>query len=307
MALVRIVNVRPVHRAMNEAAAQVGTDFFLQLDADMILNDWCVEELRAAMEDEVGMTVGSLWDPLMGVEAGIKLFRTESVRRMRFRDTISPDVDFYQRLPAYGWRAAFVLPSPRPQSPDTPWPTFGRHLPDYSPAYTYARYHLIGVRYRRRRDFPALRWRYERLRGSTHALGLLARIALSAGVLCKDGDGDEMAQDRIVDQAAWVHAFLAAPAGPARGLREPIPSGRNWETFTRWHDTGVECRNSMDAPTFLRRLDDADHGAQPALWYARLGLCHGLVFGACRPERLRATFQVIGDLLSGPLQAGGGC
>jgi hypothetical protein len=45
---------------MNEAATQVGTTFFLQLDADMIPNDWCVEQLRAAMDERVGMAVGSL-------------------------------------------------------------------------------------------------------------------------------------------------------------------------------------------------------------------------------------------------------
>ena len=109
--LVRIRDVRPFYRAMNEAAAQVGTDFFLQLDADMIPNDWCVEELRAAMEDDVGMAAGPLWDPLMGTRRRSSSSAPRACARLRFRDTISPDVDFYQRLPEYGWRAAFVLPS----------------------------------------------------------------------------------------------------------------------------------------------------------------------------------------------------
>jgi len=298
MAVVRIIDVRPFYRAMNEAAARVGTDFFLQLDADMVPNDWCVEELRAAMDEGVGMAVGPLWDPLMGVEAGIKVFRTESVRRVRFRDTASPDVDFYQRLPEHGWRPAFVLPPPEAKR-QTPWPTFGRHQPDYTPTYTYARYRLLGVRYRTRPDFGSLQWRYGRLLGSAHPLAVLARVALVAGVFGDQADGSNGASDdRIVTEALWMHGFSNETPDHRRELGEPIfPSTTPVETFARSHDIGVRCRSTMDHGTFRHRLDVVDHFDPPAVWYARLGLCHGLIVGACRPERVREACDLMEDLM----------
>lgn len=301
-AIVRIDHVRPFYRAMNEAAAQVGTPFFLQLDADMIANDWCVEELRAAMEDDTGMATGPLWDPLMGVEPGIKLFRTESVRQLRFRDRISPDVDFYQRLPAHAWRAAFVLPSRPSGSSATPWPTFGRHEPDYTPTYAYKRAHLLGVRYRRRRDFAGLRWRYERLLKSSHLLAVQARIALVAGVFRDGTDGNDASSDTdIGEEALWMHRFVNQPVSDAAEPRQPVaPSAGNCELFTSWHSFGVHCRRTMDSPMFRRLLDAADRSQQTTVWYQRLGLCHGVIFGACGTARLRASCAVLAELMAPP-------
>jgi len=298
-AIVRIDHVRPFHRAMNEAAAQVGTPFFLQLDADMIANDWCVEELRAAMEDDTGMATGPLWDPLMGVEPGIKLFRTECVRQLLFRDRISPDVDFYQRLPAHAWRAAFVLPSRPSRSAATPWPTFGRHEPDYTPAYAYKRAHLLGVRYRRRRDFAGLRWRYERLLKSSHPLAVLARIALVAGVF---RDGTDASSDAdTVEEALWMHRFVNQPVSDAAEPHQPVAStAGNCELFTSWHDVGVHCRRAMDSPMFRRLLDAADRSQQTGVWYQRLGLCHGVIFGACGTARLQGACAVLAELMAAP-------
>jgi hypothetical protein len=298
VAIVRIDHVRPFYRAMNEAAAQVGTPFFLQLDADMIANDWCVEELRAAMEDDTGMATGPLWDPLMGVEPGIKLFRTESVRQLRFRDRISPAVDFSERLPGHAWRAAFVLPSRPSGSSATPWPTFGRHEPDYTPAYAYKRAHLLGVRYRRRRDFAGLRWRYERLLKSSHPLALLARIALVAGVF-RDGT-DASSDTDIVEETMWMHRFVNQPVSDAAEPRQPVAASADSELFASWHDIGVHCRRTMDAPTFRRLLDAADCSQEPTVWYQRLGLCHGVIFGACGTVRVQASFAVLAELVAAP-------
>ena len=52
----------------------------------------------------------------------------------------------------------------------------------------------------------------------------------------------------------------------------------------------------MDSRAFRQELDVVDQFEQPAIWYARLGLCHGLVFGACGWERLQATCEVVADV-----------
>ena len=84
-------------------------------------------------------------------------------------------------------------------------------------------------------------------------------------------------------------------AHPGEPRAPIVPSGRNRETVAGWHDTGADCRKTMDSRTFRHELDAVDHCEQPAIWYARLGLCHGLVFGAGGRERLRAACQVVAD------------
>jgi hypothetical protein len=45
----------------------------VQVDADMVLDPDCFERLRQAMDDDVGMAVGALRDPLLGPIAGVKI------------------------------------------------------------------------------------------------------------------------------------------------------------------------------------------------------------------------------------------
>src|SRR5688500_11923456 len=66
--------ISPFHRAFNHGARRIRTPFFMQVDADMILDETCVADLRRAMVDGVGMVVGHLCDPMLGRIVGIKLF-----------------------------------------------------------------------------------------------------------------------------------------------------------------------------------------------------------------------------------------
>lgn len=81
----------PFHRAFNAAAAQVRTQFFLQVDADLVLDADCIAGLRACMSDELGVVTGRLRDPLLGRIGAVRLFRTTCFERLAFPDTISPD------------------------------------------------------------------------------------------------------------------------------------------------------------------------------------------------------------------------
>src|SRR4030095_8543618 len=106
----------PFHRAFNAGARQARTEFFLQVDADLVLDPDCVEGLRACMRDETGLVTGRLRDPLLGRIGAVRLFRTACFERQGFPDTISPDTDFVAAIEAAGWRRLDALrhrPGPR--------------------------------------------------------------------------------------------------------------------------------------------------------------------------------------------------
>jgi asparagine synthase (glutamine-hydrolysing) len=94
--IIVVRDVAPFHKAMNAGVEQVKTTFFVQVDADMVLDDHCVAALREEMRD-IGIIVGHLRDPLIGRVVGIKLFRTAVFQATMFQDSISPDTDFVHR------------------------------------------------------------------------------------------------------------------------------------------------------------------------------------------------------------------
>src|SRR5437763_598224 len=86
--VVIVDGVRPFHRAFNDGADRVPTPFFVQVDADMVLDPACVEVLRSAMAPRIGIAVGALRDPLMGKIAGVKMFRRSCLETLPLRDTV---------------------------------------------------------------------------------------------------------------------------------------------------------------------------------------------------------------------------
>src|SRR2546423_3650666 len=72
---IEIHGIRPFHRAWNVAAGRVRAPYFLQVDADMILDPVCLERLRAGVSPHLAIRVGALPGPPMGTDAGGKLLR----------------------------------------------------------------------------------------------------------------------------------------------------------------------------------------------------------------------------------------
>ena len=64
-----IGNVTPFHKAINLGASKVKTPFIIQVNSDMILDENCLEDPRKSMADNVGVVIGQLMDPLMGMES----------------------------------------------------------------------------------------------------------------------------------------------------------------------------------------------------------------------------------------------
>ena len=84
--IVMVRDVVPFHKAINAGAARVKTPFFVQVDADMILDAHCIAALRNAVRRDVGIVVGRLRDALIDQVVGVKLFRTQCFRTCSFRD-----------------------------------------------------------------------------------------------------------------------------------------------------------------------------------------------------------------------------
>src|SRR4030095_11559049 len=167
-------------RALNEGAAQIRTPFFVQVDADMILDVDCFADLRGCIAERVGTVIGHLRDPLLGRVAGVKLFRTACFADARFADSISPDTDFENAIARSDWRTVYALkPANEPRLPSH---VFGDHRPDYTPLYTFRKFQLQGARHRYRRAAAALRTLCRNLRASSHDAALFALVGTAHGI-----------------------------------------------------------------------------------------------------------------------------
>jgi hypothetical protein len=299
--IILVDNVSPFSRAFNEGAGRVSTPFFVQVDADMTLDATCVQELRASMGAATGLAYGELRDPLMGQVVGIKMFRTECVRRSAFRDSISPDTDFRAAIRRAGWGVTYLG---RPAAPSEAQPrTFGDHRPDYTPLYVFGKYLLEGRRYRYRGDRPGLFWQIERLEASTHALALCAQMALSHGFFLHT-ERDELKPFPNDPRAAWLAELLASDVGCNQALEElpplhgPVRLRTVFRSFVR---AGCALGLARAGATVRAVLADLSSGGRrwPTL-VAKLALAHGVLGTSAvlanptSDERALKSFVVLG-------------
>jgi len=290
-------DVAPFHAAFNHGVAQVRTPFLIQVDADMILDATCIASLRAVMTPAVGIVVGFLRDPLLGRIVGVKLCRTECFRETPFPESVSPDTDAVETLGARGWAAARALC----------WDsrhTFGRHEPDYTPSYTYAKFLVTGVRHHHRRNGEATRAFFRQLGRSTHPLAPLATAALAHGLFV-EASGDLLDARRRWHLPPVIQEFDSAPASPAT-FRRRVRMGRTiashpqssvpFEAFSRGYHAG---RASSAAGAGAVRSEHARLAAEwsvPA-WVAAVGFFHGLLGGDEGPSEPARAFARLAPLL----------
>jgi hypothetical protein len=264
----------PFHRAFNAGARAVRTEFFVQVDADLVLDPDCVAVLRGCMRDELGLVTGRLRDPLLGRIGAVRLFRTACFAGGAFPDTISPDTDFVLASDAAGWRRLDALRR-RPGPPDD-WHTLGAHRPDYTPLYTFAKFRLDGARYRYRRDPYTLRDLAARLQRSSHPVACLALIALMHGVFHRDLR-DQLRRYEPDAEFELATRLLSGNGTPGPHLPDAdcSPLARVYAAF---HAHGAEL--SRRAATAGIRQAVAQLGTRaathPRSLIALLGVCHGL-------------------------------
>ena len=205
-----IDDVRPFSRAFNQGASLVQTPFFLQCDADMILEPRAVATLAAAMRPEVAVVVGYLQDPLQGAIQGVKLHRTQVALRYPLREECSCETAALQRM--QGWRVE-VLP---PQDP------LGEHRPSQSEPHTFARFLYLGRVIRLRQEASDLRLRMARLAERCQSESAAAAAAALCLGACLDPEGDGPSPS-----GHYAHWLQSRPHAPV----ERWLQSRDWESL----------------------------------------------------------------------------
>lgn len=281
-----VKGLAPFHRALNAGAERVTTPFFVQVDADMVLDAHCFETLRHAMAPNVGIAVGALRDPLMGTIAGVKMFRRDCFRELRLRDTLAPEVDFYRSLERRGWRTRYVIGHARRRAPVG---TLGEHSPEYTADYVFGTYYLLGARYVRQGDMHGLAWRLRQLRHSSHAMAPVARLAMSHGVFGRESRDVAKPRPSPVD-SKLLHELAGIPHADVRPreIRRLLALGPQ-PLFAGFRELGASLRATSAARLrgFLRLLAETNHERS---LLAEVGLGHGALAGTTRtpPKALLA-------------------
>lgn len=107
-----VVNVTPLWRAMQTQAERCETEWYLQQDADVLLEPGAVERLwaRAGNEEEkLDAVYGWLWDDVADrAVLALRMTRADVVRRIPFRDVPGPDSDQHARMVEASCRIAYV-------------------------------------------------------------------------------------------------------------------------------------------------------------------------------------------------------
>jgi len=283
-----VTGVQPFHKAMRAGVDRVETEFFVQVDADMVLDRTCVATLYSHMTNDVGMTVGRLRDPLEGLVVGVKLFRTECAREFPMPSTVSPDTDFLDQIRAGGWRVPFIDSS------------LGSHEPVYTPLYTFAKYLLLGSRARYRRSLDMLCRRFRNLDRCPLELAFLSQVAMARGVFLTD-DRDVHAPVAQDDDYDFFCGFFRSGDGcdsavvVASQLAALPPQAR----FEASVHLGAAFRHDGAAAGFRQAFGRLQGVGDEAGWLARVGLVRGLYLGDADAGQIGRDFdfltRVFGD------------
>ena len=295
--VVVVEHVTPFHRALNAGIARVRTELFVQVDADMVLDPTAFADLRACAAPDIGAVIGGLRDPLRGSIVGVKLYRTAAAA-MAVPDSITPAVDFLQAMLADGWLTAHAL-AYRP-GPPALWHTFGEHAPDYSPLYTFAKFRILGARYRHQRHGPSLRRMFDLLQRSGHPAAPMAQAAAALGVFWEQGR-DALQPAAANDELARCQRLLDAVT------TQPISTSLNGsgprQAFIDQYRIGCGLVGDHAAAEFRGRFDALAAAGTLAGWTGLIGLCRAVAEPRFDAARAAADFDALASLFPDGLDA----
>ena len=288
--------ISPFYRALNAGAARVRTEFFIQVDADMILDDNCIEDLRSCMSEGVGIAVGHLRDPLLGQIVGIKLFRTRCFDRVTLRESTSPETNFVQDIQRLGWTTVYALK----YSGESPAELhlFGEHRPDYTPHYTFCKYMREGAKARYRKAGDGFRSVFRQLRSSAHESATIATIAAAHGIFVQE-ERDLYGPFEQSQGFEFLERFLNAPqtGGSAPAVQGEFVHKDFREGFKRSYELGILLRQCRSSAAFMAYMRQLGKERSIASWVALVGLCHGLFFEEYREAEAEEAFALLRHLL----------
>ncbi len=289
--VVSVRGVTPFHRAINEGAARVRTEFFLQVDADMVLDPDCAERLSSCVGPSVGAVIGMLRDPLYGRVECIKLLRTSEIIRHGFPDSVSPDTDFLELMQRDGRYMVYALRHDT-DSPAT-WHTFGEHRPEYDPLFTFEKNKRDGRRLRHRGEAGAVRYHLDLLHRSGHPCARIAEVGIAHGLFF---DWEQDRQDGRVEAGEdfqFIRRLLAEPghsvtasegggsmfALAADAVAATYLVGSAETVFRRNYALGSALARGRRGDRFEAALAARHRIRHPWAWLAQVALCRGLFEG----------------------------
>jgi hypothetical protein len=289
-----IRDLRPFHRALNAGAARVSTPFFVQVDADMVLDPDCIATLRSAVREHTGQVFAHLRDPLVGEVVGIKLYRTSCFTAGGLPDSISPDVDLGLRIVRSGYKSIELGVSKvnRWKRPTT----VGAHDPRYTPEYTYAKHLMLGRRYRYNRDLAGILWNLGRLEASAHPLALLSEIGLANGIFLEATNDLLGIINPAKETQALIDFFASRGSARSRQLSLRAPGE---EIFEAGYRLGDALFHSGAASSFKRAVEELNPTRWSAkAWIAKVGIYRGSIAGDLDPARIRTEYSILRDFLA---------
>ena len=107
---IEVRNVFPQIKALNQMIDQVETDFFIPLDADIVLKHNAYSRIRNAIhkwkyDSDWHSILFPLWDTLTERKIlALKILRTSIMKEIPFEESATPDVLHYRRLTDAGYK-----------------------------------------------------------------------------------------------------------------------------------------------------------------------------------------------------------
>jgi hypothetical protein len=289
-------SVRPFHAALNAGAAKVKTSFFIQVDADMILDPGCIASLLEAGRRDTGIAIGYLRDALTREAVGVKLFRTECFQIAKVRDCISPDTEFGRDIAARGWKTVWVG---RPKMKWNRPHTLGEHRPSYTPHFTYTKHLILGRRYRFRRDWGGIRWHFCRLETSPHPSAIIAQIALARGIFL-ESENDLTGVARIDPELDALLAFLESREGHPRSEVPKMPLGNTAQVlFAASCRAGSALFQAGDFSACAQLFGTLRTACSDGAWITKVGLSRGLCAASPTDTMIAQDYEILRDFLEG--------
>lgn len=229
-------NVFPQVAALNQMIQSVRTEFFVPLDADMILDHDAWPRIKNAINKNYHnkqwhSILFKLWDTLTEREIlALKILRTEIAQANLFIDSPTPDVEHYQRLTSQGYTCVHDYLSQR---------TIGQHVVQ-GKHFCYFKYRDLYQTYRSHNfewDSGAFLGGYDlRTRAKAHYDYFLFKWLTT-------GKADYM---HCI--AGMMDGILSPLSNRSKDLgckRYKIKTGRAFDTFTQWFTKEIS-----EAPIF---------------------------------------------------------
>jgi hypothetical protein len=290
--LVVVRNREPFHKAFRSGVRRVKTDFFVQVDSDMVLDKNCFHDFRTLMGEDVGIVMGLLRDQLLGRISGVKMFRKRCFQGTSFKDSLAPDTDFYADMAKRGWQRLYAL-NHRSKSRQFRH-TFGDHEPEYTPLYTFCKFYVFGRRCWYRRDLGRLMIYFAQLHNTNKGISLIAQIGLAQGVFGKE-TGDLLRPFSSHESFDRLNTFLEGTDTYNVSEQEIMTffDLNPKETFRHFYRLGGELGKRNAYPKFKECMDYLSENRNNSGWLGKLGLCLGLFSNKHRDNELERAWQLL--------------